>query len=69
MLQSETIPVGEITFKTASCKYVCSICGYVYDPEIGDLDNGIAAGTPFEDLTDDWHCPRCKQGKDRFNKA
>lgn len=65
----ETIPVGEIVFKTASGKYVCSICGYVYDPEIGDPDNGISAGTRFEDLPEDWHCPRCKQGKDKFNKA
>ena len=65
----ETIPVGEVTFKTATGKYVCSICGYVYDPEIGDPDNGIPAGTPFEDLPDDWHCPRCKQGKEKFNKA
>ena len=65
----ETIPVGEITFKTASGKYVCSVCGYVYDPKIGDPDNGIPAGTKFEDLPQDWHCPRCKQGKDKFNKA
>lgn len=65
----ETIPVGEITFKTASGKYVCSVCGYVYDPKVGDPDNGIPAGTKFEDLPDDWHCPRCKQGKEKFNKA
>ena len=65
----ETIPVGEVTYKSASGKYVCSICGYVYDPEVGDPDNGIPAGTAFEDLPDDWHCPRCKQGKDKFNKV
>lgn len=65
----ETIPVGEITFKTASGKYVCSVCGYVYDPKVGDSDNGIPAGTKFEDLPQDWHCPRCKQGKEKFNKA
>ena len=65
----ETIPVGEVIYKTATGKYVCSICGYVYDPEIGDPDNGIPAGTRFEDLPEDWHCPRCKQGKDKFNKA
>lgn len=65
----ETIPVGEITFKTATGKYVCSVCGYVYDPKVGDPDNGIPAGTKFEDLPDDWHCPRCKQGKEKFNKA
>ncbi len=65
----ETIPVGEITFKTATGKYVCSICGYVYDPAVGDPDHGIPAGTPFEELPDGWHCPRCKKGKDKFNKA
>lgn len=58
----ETIPVGEIVFKTASGKYVCSVCGYVYDP----AENG---GVAFEDLPQDWKCPRCKQGKDKFNKA
>ena len=45
-----------------SGKYVCSICGYVYDPAEHD-------GVAFEDLPDDWVCPRCKQGKDNFNKA
>lgn len=59
----------EVFTKTASGKYVCTICGYVYDPAVGDPDNGIPAGTPFEQLPDDWHCPRCKQGKDKFNKA
>ncbi len=46
----------------ASGKYVCSICGYVYDPAEHD-------GVAFEDLSDDWKCPRCKQSKDKFNKA
>lgn len=50
-------------------KYVCSVCGYVYDPEKGDPDNGIPAGTKFEDLPADWHCPRCKQSKEKFGKA
>ncbi len=58
----ETIPPGEIVFKTATGKYVCSVCGYVYDPA---ENNGIA----FEDLPEDWRCPRCKQGKEKFNKA
>ena len=65
----ETIPVGEITFKTRSGKYVCSVCGYVYDPEAGDDTQGIPAGTPFEELPEDWHCPRCKQPKSVFNPA
>lgn len=58
----ETIPLGEVTFKTATGKYVCSVCGYVYDPAEHD---GIA----FEDLPDDWECPRCKRPKDKFNPA
>lgn len=65
----ETIPVGELTFKTRTGKYVCSICGYVYDPTVGDETQGIPAGTPFEDLPDDWHCPRCRQPKSKFNAA
>lgn len=47
-------------------KYVCSICGYVYDPELGDPDNGVAPGTKFEDLPDDWECPVCGASKDDF---
>lgn len=58
----ETIPVGEITFKTKTGKYVCSVCGYVYDPK--EHDN-----VAFEDLPEDWVCPRCKRGKDKFNAA
>ncbi|MBR1775785.1 rubredoxin [bacterium] len=48
-------------------KYVCSVCGYVYDPAVGDSDNGIAAGTAFEDLPESWTCPLCSVGKDMFN--
>ena len=47
-------------------KYQCGICGEVYDPEVGDPDNGIAPGTPFEDLPDDWCCPICQQPKSSF---
>jgi len=47
-------------------KYVCTICGYVYDPGAGDPDSGIAAGTAFEDLPDDWVCPVCGAAKDAF---
>lgn len=47
-------------------KYVCTVCGYVYDPAVGDEDNGIAAGTSFEDLPADWLCPLCAVGKDQF---
>lgn len=65
----ETLPVGEIVYKTATGKYICSVCGYVYDHAQGDAKQGIAPGTPFEDLPDDWRCPRCKQPKEKFNKA
>ncbi|MBN1496739.1 MAG: rubredoxin [Spirochaetes bacterium] len=47
-------------------KYVCSVCGYVYDPEVGDPDSGTKPGTPFEKLPDDWVCPQCGVGKDQF---
>jgi len=49
-------------------KYVCSICGYVYDPEVGDDSQGIAPGTPFENLPADWVCPDCGADKDAFEK-
>ena len=48
-------------------KYVCP-CGYVYDPAVGDPDSGIAPGTAFEDIPDDWVCPICGIGKDAFEK-
>ena len=48
-------------------KYVCDICGYVYDPAVGDPDSGIAAGTAFEDIPDDWMCPMCGVGKEDFS--
>ena len=47
-------------------KYVC-VCGYEYDPAVGDPDGGIAPGTPFEDIPDDWVCPVCGLGKDAFS--
>jgi rubredoxin len=47
-------------------KYVCTVCGYVYDPAEGDPDSGIAAGTSFEALPDDWVCPVCGAGKEDF---
>ena len=47
-------------------KYVCSVCGYVYDPAEGDADGGIEAGTAFESLPADWVCPVCSAGKSEF---
>ena len=49
-------------------KYVCDVCGYVYDPAVGDPDNGIEPGTAFEDLPDDWVCPLCEVSKDMFSE-
>ena len=47
-------------------KYECGTCGYIYDPAVGDTDGGIAPGTAFEDIPDDWVCPLCGLGKDVF---
>lgn len=50
-------------------KYVCVICGWVYDPEEGDPANGVEPGTAFEDIPDEWVCPVCGAGKDDFEEA
>lgn len=50
-------------------KYQCSVCGYIYDPAEGDANGGIAAGTAFADIPEDWVCPLCGVGKDMFEKA
>lgn len=47
-------------------KYRCTVCGYIYDPKKGDSDGGIEPGTPFEDLPEDWACPVCGVGKEKF---
>ena len=48
-------------------KYVCNICGYVYDEAVGDPDSGIAPGTKWEDVPEDWGCPMCGVGKEDFS--
>ena len=48
-------------------KYVCEVCGYIYDPAQGDPDGGVAPGTAFDALPDDWVCPVCGAGKDQFS--
>jgi rubredoxin len=50
-------------------RYRCIICGYVYDPAVGDPDGGIAPGTAFESIPDEWVCPVCGVGKDQFEPA
>jgi len=47
-------------------KWNCTICNYVYDPAVGDAANGVAPGTPFEEIPDGWVCPQCGMGKDMF---
>jgi rubredoxin len=47
-------------------KYRCIVCGYIYDPELGDPDNGVEPGTVFNDLPEDWVCPLCGASQDEF---
>ncbi len=47
-------------------KYICTVCEYIYDPALGDEENGVPAGTAFEDLPDDWVCPDCGEPKGIF---
>lgn len=49
-------------------RYQCKVCGYLYDPELGDPDGGIAPGTPFEEIPDDWSCPICGVTKQDFEE-
>jgi Rubredoxin len=49
-------------------KYQCTICGYIYDPEKGDPDSGVAPNTPFEALTETWTCPQCGSAKESFKE-
>lgn len=66
--KTEQQPVKEQTNKnnTSMTPYQCEVCGYIYNPEEGDPAAGIAPGTSFEDLPDDWTCPLCGAGKDEF---
>lgn len=50
-------------------KWQCTVCGYIYDPDEGDAQGGIAAGTAFEDLPDDWLCPVCGAPKEAFEQV
>ena len=47
-------------------KYICTVCDFIYDPEIGDPEGGIEPGKQFEDIPDDWVCPLCGVGKEDF---
>lgn len=61
-------PIESREESTSMDRYVCQVCGYVYDPEAGDPDNGVPKGTKFKDLPDDWTCPVCGASKDQFEK-
>lgn len=50
-------------------KYRCTVCDWIYDPATGDPDSGIAPGTPFEEIPEDWTCPLCGVGKDQFEEV
>lgn len=65
--KAQHLPSFNMSFKSMIMKkYVCIICGYIYDPADGDPENGIPPGTPFEDIPDDWTCPACGVGKEHF---
>ena len=50
-------------------KFECLVCGYIYEEELGDPDNGVAAGTKWEDVPEDWVCPLCGVGKEEFEEV
>lgn len=49
--------------------YVCDVCGYIYDPSIGDEENGVSSGTSWDNVPEDWLCPLCGVGKDLFSEV
>ena len=63
----DTQPANDLKTRDMD-KYVCIICGYIYDPAEGDPESGIAPGTAFEDIPEDWTCPACGVGKEHFEK-
>lgn len=54
--------------EVAMDKWECTVCGYIYDPDVGDPENGVEPGTAFEDLPEDWVCPVCGAPVDMFEK-
>jgi len=65
-LSAQPVSVNLQVRKAATMKYRCMLCSYVYDPAVGDPENGVKAGTSFKDLPDDWVCPDCGAPKDQF---
>lgn len=62
------LPAGPAGEESIMKQWQCQICGYVYDPVKGDVENGILPGTPFEALPGEWVCPVCGVGKDMFEE-
>lgn len=58
----------EVYKEVFTMKFICDVCGYVYDESVGDPDNGIAPGTKWDDIPEDWVCPLCGVGKDEFSQ-
>ena len=66
-VRAETVKYQPLIKRSIMKKYVCDVCGWEYDPAVGDPEHGIAPGTAFEDLPDDFECPLCGVGKDEFS--
>ena len=60
------LPSRRVSAVTQQAQWICESCGYVYDPVEGDPDGGVPAGTPFEEIPDDWFCPVCGARKKDF---
>ena len=64
--EDSTLVITKIKTEGVMQEFVCPLCGYIYDPAVGDPDEGIAPGTPFDELPEDWTCPICGASKDVF---
>ena len=68
-VSTSQMALGGLPKEEDMTRWECTVCGYVYDPAVGDPDGGIAPGTAFDDLPDDWVCPECGVGKDEFERV
>lgn len=68
IIEHDLMPLNDESEDSIMKKYVCNLCGYVYDPAEGDPENGVAPGTAFENLPDEWVCPMCGASKDEFSE-
>ena len=66
-MPARSMPIPQQNRSAIMKKYVCDVCGYVYDPQKGDPDNGVPPGTAFENIPNSWVCPECGAGKDAFS--